>query len=236
MGDVVSLSYRAPYLQKHFTDFITPDQALSAGGDLAEGESSSLEASALRSASLHVIDFLSRANPDLGRFGPVCPFTTGAMLRAALHLTTSRLADADLPRLMEGVVLLRTAFLEDRSGSAEDDGFRSVVVTYPHLPNEGAPGLITQAQKALKLSFVEHGLMVGEFYPGCSTGGIHNQNFRPLEFPVTSLAVRHINLLDAPFMLEDDACASAYLARFGELGERRLKNAERNRDRLLQAA
>ena len=77
-------------------------------------------------------------------------------------------------------------------------------------------------QKRLKPEFVDCGLMIGQFYPGCEEGGIRNPQFRPLDAPVISLAVRYMALADAPFMLDDARYQAAFSARYGVAGEREM--------------
>jgi hypothetical protein len=170
-------------------------------------------------------DFLTRPSPQVGRSGPVCPFTSRAIARGTLLITACTLNDADGRPLTEALGVLREAFLtHDASLSEENQLFHSVVVVFPGLPADEAPALIEEAQRSLKPDYVDAGLMIGEFYPGCPAPGLHNADFRPLQSPVPAIAIRHMTPQDAPFMLGDPRFRESYERRFGEEGSRRVQD------------
>jgi len=70
------------------------------------------------------------------------------------------------------------------------------------LPNLGgdAAKLIDDAQNELKASFVDVGLMLGEFHSENESPGLRNPEFRPLRSPVPMLAIRHMVESDLPFL------------------------------------
>ncbi|MEO0867043.1 MAG: DUF6875 domain-containing protein, partial [Cyanobacteria bacterium J06642_11] len=55
-------------------------------------------------------------------------------------------------------------------------------------------------QRRLKPFFVEKRLMLGEFYPGNQSPGLHNPDFRPLQSPVPMLVIRSMTEPDLPFL------------------------------------
>ncbi|MFX7961117.1 DUF6875 domain-containing protein, partial [Acinetobacter baumannii] len=83
-----------------------------------------------------------------------------------------------------------------------------------------------QLQREAKLRFVQQGRMIGQFYPGCAEPGLHSPSFRPLDAPVPFIAIRHMAIQDAPFMLGDHRYRQSYLEHFGEEGARRLMAAQ----------
>ena len=57
-------------------------------------------------AALHAVadwikTFVVKPHKDLGRAGPVCPFVPGALERKALWLAPERIADRDVPDVVE---------------------------------------------------------------------------------------------------------------------------------------
>jgi hypothetical protein len=69
-------------------------------------------------------------------------------------------------------------------------------------------------QRSLKDSFVEQGLMIGQFHPKCDQPGLWNDDFRPLRSPIPLLAIRIMVPGDLPFLTGSDVHLAAYFARF----------------------
>lgn len=63
--------------------------------------------------------------------------------------------------------------------------------------------MVANVQARLKSEFVKHGLMLGEFFPGNPTGGLHSAHFRPLAAPVPLLAIRRMVASDLSFLVAD---------------------------------
>lgn len=179
---------------------------------------------ALSQAARYVSEFLTRTHPALGRRGAVCPFAGGGLQRDAITLTASSQSRTNRESLVSSIMGLVEAFTGDRdaAGRLPDEIYRAVVIVFPHLPPDEGSALVSSVQQELKPSFVAQGLMIGEFFPGCETGGLHNVEFRPLDTPFCSLAIRHMTTSDLPFMMNDDRFISHYLEKFDIEGRRRL--------------
>jgi hypothetical protein len=89
--------------------------------------------------------------------------------------------------------------------------YKAVVVVFPEVTEFGQ---IDAVQAECKTTFVERGLMVGQFYPGHQQGGLRNPYFKALDGPFAMLAVRHMVVTDYPFLCENEQWTDAYLARF----------------------
>jgi hypothetical protein len=144
-------------------------------------------------------EFLTRHDPELGREGVVCPFVSRSLRRGLLRIESFDAADGD-EALRDRVLGLRDMLLE-RSASAGDDRMylASVVVPYGR-PDRVITRQIEGVQSALKAEFVNHGMMIGEFWPDHAMPGLHNQSFRPLASPVPMLAMRHMVVTDLLFL------------------------------------
>lgn len=181
------------------------------------------EQGALAKMAAFVHDRLGQGDAMLGRAGPVCPFARGAIQRHGLMLTAIIAHGPGPAQLTRAIARLRDVFVS-AVGDLEEDPleiFRSIMIVFPHLPMK-AVYRIERIQKALKPSFVDQGLMIGEFYPGCAAAGLHNDAFRPLDAPVPALAIRHMSLSDAPFLIGDAQLVQSYIRRFGEEGRSRI--------------
>jgi len=181
------------------------------------------EQDALARMAAFVHDRLGRGDALLGRAGPICPFARGAVQRHGLMLTAIIAQRPGPAALTRAIARLRDTFVA-AVGDLETDPleiFRSIMIVFPHLPLKSVSA-IERIQRALKPSFVEQGLMIGEFYPGCGAPGLHNEAFRPLDAPVPALAIRHMSLSDAPFLIGDAQQVQSYIRRFGEEGRSRI--------------
>lgn len=159
-------------------------------------------------------EFLLANHPDLGRSGPVCPYVQPSLDGDLLWLTVYRGADPPLDGLATAAERYGRWFrrLPPRSGRLAQ--FKSILILLPDLLPERGPDVIDVVQKALKPQFVADGLMIGQFYPGCSMPGLWNHRFRPLSSTVPLLTIRHMVAADAGFLDDDPNHLAAYLARF----------------------
>jgi len=143
--------------------------------------------------------FLARPHPEVGRSGPVCPFTPAALALDTIWLTEVTDSDPDPARLIEVVGKYRDLFfdVEPREGSSAIN--KTILVVFPNLGSDAA-ALVDEVQKQLKPSFVDLGLMLGEFHSKNESPGLRNPDFRPLRSPVPMLAIRQMVETDLPFL------------------------------------
>jgi len=158
--------------------------------------------------------FLVAEHPDLGRDGPVCPFSKASMghglfLLAHLDGVTSNEAIA-------AAIYRYGDWYRDLSRSV-DPARRKYLTFLVVLPDVDATdaGEFDELQRDLKDHFVEDGLMIGQFHPVCERSGLWNANFRPLRSPIPLLAIRSMVREDLPFLVDTPAHFDAYTARFG---------------------
>jgi len=178
----------------------------------------------------YVAEFLTAGHAQLGRSGAVCPFAAAAAELGLIRLTACSAAVGDEAAITQGMNQLRRALAELEPDPKPDDApsHRAIVAVFPALSEPAGARLIERIQKALKASFVENRLMIGQFFPSCSEPGLWNRDFRPLQSPVISLAIRNITIFDAPFMLERAEYAEAFVRIFGEAGRKRIAKAARD--------
>lgn len=216
-----------PYseLRPRFGPALTPAQAIEGTPGCGAESYSPPELAAIRAMAYYSRDYLTAKHPDLGRTGAVCPFTAGALDRDLLHITAYRLEATDEVDLLDALAAVQRSLIEAGRGDGDRARiFRSMIVTFPFIAETDAPELIQKVQKELKPDYLREGLMIGEFYPECSAPGVHNADFRPLQSPVTSIAIRYMTPQDAPFMLQDARHRELYESYFGDEGRRRIQN------------
>lgn len=183
-------------------------------------ETSSDAAAALRQVAGWMEEFLNRPHPMLGRSGEVCPWT-----RRALDIGKLLLAPiaSDDPAEVDAIMLtLLERFVSTEPTRGADAAFRSIVCVFHRLDAENEASFTVAAHTRLKPSFLDRGLMLGEFYAACQKPGLRNPAFRPLRSPVPLLVIRQMVEPDVEFLLDRDEFLRAYLRAHGGRGSERL--------------
>jgi len=169
-----------------------------------------------------VKSFLAKPHHHLGRPGVVCPFVPHSLRSNSIHLAVLRTKDLCPEQVEEIVIRYRDTFLSMEVKEKELAINRAFLLIFPDVHIEDACQVIDTVQQKLKPSFVELGLMLGEFHNRSESPGLHNPNFRPLRSPIPLLVIRFMVEADLPF-LQSPAdphllirYLEAYLKRFGD--------------------
>ncbi|PIG94239.1 DUF6875 domain-containing protein [Gloeocapsopsis sp. IPPAS B-1203] len=143
--------------------------------------------------------FLAKPHPDLGRAGPVCPFLPRALQLNSIRLTVIRTQNLEQQQVEKIVKGYQNIFFNLEPTEGEAAFYKALMLIFPDISTE-AFKLIDSIQRQLKPSFVEAGLMIGEFHKQNSSSGLHNPNFRPLRSPIPMLGIRFMVESDLPFL------------------------------------
>lgn len=162
-----------------------------------------------------VREFLCRPHPELGRSGPVCPYTRPALARGTLWLTVCAGDRLHPDQIADVVARYREWFEILEPTDLQEAQFKTILVLFPEVSPYDASTLIDRVQALKKSEFVSSRLMLGQFHPGCPEPGLHNSRFRPLQAPVPLLAIRHMVATDWPFLVNDPRHLHNYIAAFG---------------------
>jgi hypothetical protein len=160
-----------------------------------------------------VRNFLSKPHAELGRTGPVCPFTPQALNLDTIWLTEIADPNPDQERIAQIIGNYRDVFLQLEPKNGPSAINKAILIVFPFLGESGAT-LIDEVQASLKKRFVDVGLMLGEFHLANESPGLRNEKFRPLRSPIPMLAIRHMVESDLPFMrrsIDDAALRASYL-------------------------
>jgi hypothetical protein len=173
---------------------------------------------ALHAVAHWIKTFVARPNKDLGRAGPVCPFVSGALERKTLWLAPEQIANQSVPdavRLISGYtrLLLRAQPLE-----GDDAIYKAIVVVFTDLSADRAKDFVddVQIQDLKRLSYVEDGVVLGEFHERNDGSAIHNLSFQPFQAPVPFLLMRPAVISDWMFFLDNDDWLRFWARRYGE--------------------
>lgn len=203
-----------------FGPMVSPLAVLKDDPSIATAYPDARDRDGLRKMAKYITVFLTRNQPNLGRRGPVCPFAGPAVAKRSLHIASCSDEMIDEQELLAAIDVVREEFIAgatpDENGQV--DRLRSCAIVFPSLPADSGAALIERVQMQMKRSFVIHGLMIGEFYPECDASGLHNPEFKPLQAPVISLAMRYMTEFDGVFMMDDPVCKAAFEKHFPSSG------------------
>jgi len=157
------------------------------------------------------VEYLCHPHRDLGRRGPVCPFAGPSITRRLFWAAFVPGTDVGEDRMRAIADDLAELFPALPPDTGADAALKAVVVVFPDLTDYE---LIERVQNERKSDFVVQGLMLGQFYPGCTVSGLRNSEFQALDAPLPMLAVRHMVGSDFPFLTTDREWVLAYLKKF----------------------
>jgi hypothetical protein len=172
---------------------------------------------AVRSVADWIKTFVANPHEDLGRPGPVCPFVPGALERKTLWLAPEAIANRSVPEVAERIVGYKRLFLRTQPTHGDDVDYKAIVVVFTDLPVDRASDYFTDVEQDLKVSsYVDDGLVFGEFYGTNEGSAIYNTSFRPFTPPVPFLLMRQTVISDWKFFLDDEDWLNRWARRFGE--------------------
>jgi hypothetical protein len=182
--------------------------------ELAEGD-----LAALHAVADWIKSFVIRPHKDLGRAGPVCPFVPGSLACGTLWLAPEKIADRNMPDVVELIAGYQRLFLDTQPTEGDDTTYKSFVVLFTDLPADRAKEFFDDLLQHLGVpSYVEHGFVVGGFYQGNEGTAVYNPSFRPFTSPVSFLLVRQAVISDWKFFLDDEDWLKLWARRHGENG------------------
>jgi hypothetical protein len=123
--------------------------------------------------------------------------------------------DLDLEATKQQLIGYRDWFFDLRPKGLVKRNFKAILALLPDL--SGHPRqteFIETLHRELKPSWVERGLMLGQFYPECDAEGLHNPDFRPLRTPEPLFVMRHMQLTDLPFLVKTEQYIRSYCRTF----------------------
>jgi hypothetical protein len=172
---------------------------------------------ALHAVADWITTYVVKPHKDLGRAGPVCPFVPEALERKILWLAPERIADRDVPDVVELVNGYQRLFLDAQPTDGNNANYKVIVVVFTDLSADRAQGVFDDVLQHLAVpSYVEDGIVFGPFYEGHEGTALYNSSFRPFRSPVPFLFVRHGVISDWKFFLDNEDWLNLWARRFGE--------------------
>jgi hypothetical protein len=174
--------------------------------------------SALHTVAGWIKTFVARPNKDLGRAGPVCPFVPGALERKTLWLAPEHIANRSVRDVVQLMNDYKQLLLRAQPIDGNEVNYKAIVVVFTDLSADRAKEYIddVQIQQLKRPSYVEGGVVLGEFHERNEGSAIYNRSFQPFKAPVPFLLMRHAVISDWKFFLDNDDWLSVRARRFGE--------------------
>lgn len=174
---------------------------------------------ALRSVTDWIRTFVIQPHGDLGRPGPVCPYTPVALEHEALWLAPERIAG----RTASEVIQLIQGYQRQLLAAQPHDGIggdhKSILIVFTDLQAGDAKPFFEGALQQIGLSsYADLGLVMGPFYEGNDGTAIYNVNFRPFTSPVPFLLMRRAVVSDWKFFLNNEDLFDLWARRYGQAG------------------
>jgi hypothetical protein len=156
-------------------------------------------------------EYLVAPHADLGRPGPVCPFSAASIRNETFWVGCADRADLTTDDVEEITADVFSVFYGLPPVDGPDAVFKTILILFPQIADYN---IIDQAQRRLKERSIPAGLMIGQFYPGCEEPGVRNSEFRPLQSPIPLLAIRYMVSSDFPFLMPQSRWVEEYLRQF----------------------
>jgi hypothetical protein len=112
----------------------------------------------------------------------------------------------------------RRLLLRAQPREGDDSSYKAIVIVFTDLPADRAKDYFddAQLQHLKRLSYVEDGVVLGEFHERNEGSAIRNPDFRPFKAPVPFLLMRHAVVSDWMFFLNNQDWLSSWGRRFGQ--------------------
>jgi hypothetical protein len=195
--------------------------------DLADGGKATRlderDLGALRAVADWTRRFIIQPNKDLGRSGPICPFTPVALEHDALWLALEHTQGRSVPDMIDRVKGYNRRLLTNAPLAGEIAEYKAIIVVFADLAASQAKSFFEALLPPVALPFYEEdGLVIGPFYEGNDGVAIYNPQFRPFTSPVPSLLMRLAVASDWKFFLNNPEWFAVWARRHGEAGTRAL--------------
>ena len=174
---------------------------------------------ALRSVAGWIRTFVIQPHGDLGRPGPVCPYTPVALDHDALWLAPERIAGRSTSEVIQLIQGYQRQLLSAQPQDGVGGDNKSILIVFTDLQAGDAKTFFEAALQQIGLSsYADLGLVMGPFYEGNDGTAIYNVNFRPFTSPVPFLLMRRAVVSDWKFFLNSEDLFDLWAHRYGKAG------------------
>lgn len=146
----------------------------------------------------------------------VCPFVRSSIetdsLYMAFHPEMNGQRDWPIEKVMYDYI---DVFNETPPFSPLERKKKALLVIFPEIPL-CRTHVLDIVHAKIKSTFVDSGLMVGQFHLNCDDRGVYNRGFRVSLCPYPLIAIRHMALHDIIFLKDKEEWFKAYNIRYGE--------------------
>ena len=133
-------------------------------------------------------------------------------------LAPEQITNRNVPEVVELMNGYRTLLLRAQPIDGDDANYKAIVVVFTDLSADRAKDYVddVQIQNLKRLSYVEDGVVLGEFHARNEGSAIRNPSFQPFKAPVPFLLMRPAVVSNWMFFLDNEDWLSSWARRFGE--------------------
>lgn len=161
-------------------------------------------------------DYISQPDPRLGRGGAICPFVPAALKENTCYIAVHEEIDdrTTAEQLEELLADYVEVFLRTPPSTGPKRLVKTIIIAFPNMSARRAL-ILDEIHARMKSSFVEKGMMLGQFHPRYAATAVRNPSFENKRCPVPILALRHIARHDILFLNGRQDWFEHYRSRYG---------------------
>ncbi|CAF1459260.1 unnamed protein product [Adineta steineri] len=153
----------------------------------------------------YIQEFICQSNEYTNRPGPVCPFVPTSLKQNSMYFFISNDQYNTKERIIKMVEQCKYDFLynlKPNDGNRDRLIYKCLVML---IRSSDVPhSLIDEIQIELKPSFLQDGLMFGEFHQSANSNAIRNESFYPTRTNVPLLVIRYMVANDIIFLTNQE--------------------------------
>jgi hypothetical protein len=174
---------------------------------------------AMRTLAEWIETFIVKPHEELGRAGPVCPFTPEALMRETLWLAPESVAARTVPEIVGLVNEYKDLLLRAEPIQGPDTQYKAILIVLTDLPAVRAREYVddAQMQRLNEPLYADEGVVLDPKFNETNDGSaIRNPNFHPFRSPVPFFLLRHAVTSDWKFFLDSEDWFSVWAGRFAD--------------------
>lgn len=195
-----------------------------------EAHTLAVESDTLSTLVSWVSSYPVSAHDQLGRAGPVCPFTERARRLDTLRFSICPAGPGEEEQVF---ALIRRGFkdLNEIPAAPNLKDLRAVIVGFPNCDSHDGIEMLRRVDQRHKYYSLVRMRTIGFMHPLSTAGGIWNPTFKPMLAPMPVMIIRCVVEQDAPFIAHHRLSMAPYLLRFGIGGARRIRSYRQRLER-----
>jgi heptaprenyl diphosphate synthase len=147
----------------------------------------------------------------------VCPYVEASISNDSFYIVFHPEVNGQRDEPIQRIMLEYIDRFKETPPFGQSEQLRkALMVVFAEIPAERTY-VLDIAQAKVKSTFVQAGLMAGQFHQNCDERSVHNRGFHVSISPYPLIAIRHMAIHDIIFLKDNEEWFTAYNNRYGEL-------------------